>query len=898
MTTRLHHRTLTDHLNGWDADRIAGLLVRRPDLAHPSPPADVKELAQRAQSQPSVVRAVTATTLPENRLLQLVVCCRPDVPLEELAEALPAGVALADLEDAFDTLEGAALVWRHDGRVHCSGTLRQAVPTTLGPPLQSLVKDQTVDYLKATLAVLRRTLDDAGAGLALPPAAIGPDGRPPRKAELVDELEALLAAPGAVEEVLATGSVEAADIARRMADGKPSITLQRWLYFSRYSPVSSRATTAESWLYERALLLPGRDDVGFQPREVGVALRGGRPVADMALARPSLAVRSVEATTVDDRAAARAVLTLDRLSDVLERWDAEPVKALKSGGLGVSTLKQTAAALDVDVVEAGRLIELSHLAGLVESTTTSRQQGRKWVYETVVAPTPEAADWIDRSVQVRWAQLATAWLRAACWPSAAGHKPADGTKAEPLLGYRFAVTAPDRRREVLTALAHLDPGQASDESALAARVYWDQPLPWLQEGVDPLTGIGWVHDEAELLGLVAAGALSSAGRALLVGDRRAAEEALAAAVPQPVRSFTLQADLTATVVGNLERELLVELRLMADVESSGAASTWRFSDASLRRALDAGRDAEEILSFLEDHADKGVPKPLAYLVADVARRHGNLVVGAAASFVVSHDPAVLADACSHRRTRKLGLRSLAPTVAVSPHPVDKVLDGLRDAGFLPTADGEDPASVTLGSPRPEGSSRWPQAGSSNGTDLVEPFRAPDHMLTGEAMALDEGAALRLARSVIAGAAAVEPPSPVAPGRGSPRHAGPGSASLPFGDHDDHDDHDDQWDDDAGEILLDSSPEALDALLQLAVEESLVVAIVTGDRPPEEPILLVATGWEVDRVVGFDLIDGTPMVIPADAITSAIDLGPADELTNLVPLGGSRRRSGGNRRGRR
>ena len=197
----------------------------------------------------------------------------------------------------------------------------------------------------------------------------------------------------------------------------------------------------------------------------------------------------------------------------------------------------------------------------------------------------------------------------------------------------------------------------------------------------------WVYAEAELLGIVAEGTLTAHGRELVAGDEdTGAAAALARAMPVVATTFTLQADLTATVVGMLDRDIVVELRLLADVESTGPATTFRFSEASLRRALDAGRGAEEILAFLQRHADKGVPQPLAYLVGDVARRHGHLRVGAAGSFVTSDDPGVLADACTNRRTRKLALRLLAPTVAVSPQSLDVVIAGLRGAGFLPTAD--------------------------------------------------------------------------------------------------------------------------------------------------------------------------------------------------------------------
>lgn len=64
-----------------------------------------------------------------------------------------------------------------------------------------------------------------------------------------------------------------------------------------------------------------------------------------------LAVAEAEVAGVDTRAAARAVQTLDRLADLLERWAQAPAKTLKSGGLGTTVMKQTAAALETEAEE-------------------------------------------------------------------------------------------------------------------------------------------------------------------------------------------------------------------------------------------------------------------------------------------------------------------------------------------------------------------------------------------------------------------------------------------------------------------------------------------------------------------------------------------------------------------
>jgi hypothetical protein len=110
------------------------------------------------------------------------------------------------------------------------------------------------------------------------------------------------------------------------------------------------------------------------------------------------------------------------------------------------------------------------------------------------------------------------------------------------------------------------------------------------------------------------------------------------------------------------------------------------TEASIRRALDTGRTASELHSLFERHSKTPVPQGLTYLIDDVARRHGQLRVGIAASFVRCEDAALLAQAVASPATDQLEMRLLAPTVAVSQAPISEVLTALREAGFAPAAE--------------------------------------------------------------------------------------------------------------------------------------------------------------------------------------------------------------------
>lgn len=169
----------------------------------------------------------------------------------------------------------------------------------------------------------------------------------------------------------------------------------------------------------------------------------------------------------------------------------------------------------------------------------------------------------------------------------------------------------------------------------------------------------------------------------------AAARLLAPLLPEPLDHVLLQADLTAVAPGPLERPLADMLDVLADVESKGGATVYRFTPGSVRRALDAGRSASDLHDFLTAHSRTPVPQPLAYLIDDVARRHGHLRIGAASAYVRCDDDAVLSEILADKRSAGLRLRRLAPTVLAAQADPAALLEGLRAMGFAPAAESAD-----------------------------------------------------------------------------------------------------------------------------------------------------------------------------------------------------------------
>ncbi|MFI6008151.1 helicase-associated domain-containing protein [Streptomyces sp. NPDC051243] len=166
----------------------------------------------------------------------------------------------------------------------------------------------------------------------------------------------------------------------------------------------------------------------------------------------------------------------------------------------------------------------------------------------------------------------------------------------------------------------------------------------------------------------------------------AAARLLAPLLPEPLDHVLLQADLTAVAPGPLRRPLADMLDVLADVESKGGATVYRFTPGSVRRALDAGRSASDLHAFLAEHSRTPVPQPLAYLIDDVARKHGHLRVGAASAYVRCDDDAMLNEILADKRAAGLRLRRLAPTVLAAQADPATLLEGLRAMGFAPAAE--------------------------------------------------------------------------------------------------------------------------------------------------------------------------------------------------------------------
>ncbi|WGL53168.1 helicase C-terminal domain-containing protein [Nocardioides sp. BP30] len=395
---------------------------------------------------------------------------------------------------------------------------------------------------------------------------------------------------------------------------------------------------------------------------------------------PALATSVRDATLVDRAAAGAAFEAVRRVELLLDGWGAAPPVALRSGGLGVRDLKAAAARLHVDEPTAALLIEVAATAGLL-ATGPDDNGNLGWL------PTVAFDGWVAQPLAERWTVLARAWLGSNRTPALVGQRDTAGKAWNALVPELVSPNVAETRRMTLAAMGSLPAGEVlaagTGGPSVLAHLEWLRPRRPRSRAAE----IAWTFTESAALGVTALGGLASYARALL--DEEDPTAALGALLPEPVDHILLQADLTAVAPGPLEASLARRLGVVAEVESRGGATVYRFTPTSIRRAMDLGWSAVELHDFVSDISRTPVPQPLTYLIDDTARTFGVVRIGFAEAFLRADDEHALTELLHHPAAAEMGLRRLAPTVLVSTTPLDVLLPQLREAGVAAVVEASD-----------------------------------------------------------------------------------------------------------------------------------------------------------------------------------------------------------------
>ncbi|TVU66919.1 hypothetical protein FQP90_01910 [Paenarthrobacter nitroguajacolicus] len=694
-------RALSKELEARSDNSLRALFAARPDLISPMAP-DFPALAARASARVSVQRALERLNKPEMQVLEtLHLCTNADTGHSVSAAGLKkviAGSTLSALDPILAKLQELALVHRADppaGTPATSsrqrfylpvGSLKDVIgiyPAGLGRSYTELVRLQPAFAQRVVQLVAE--LHHSGLGIHL--------ASTPMDAALA--LQRWTSSPENLRTILATAPERTLGLLDKFGSWAMGAVPQA----QRRASVTHESADVGpiDWLLARGLLVPLDAGHVELPHSVGIALRGGAIVDDFTLAPPVPELGHTSAALRRNAAMGAIAETLRLAGELLFAVREQPLATLRSGGVGVRELRRLAESIRCGVHETAIFLELCAMAGLLRLDVDSST----WVQ-------PPSLEWLNLPRQEQWLWLVNAWLASERAPSLVGqpltgpsstasHQGAAGTTINALSAEAQRPDAPVVRRRVLEILNELTVEAAApdgkapvlDARAVLQRAEWSQPR--MSRRFSSL--VRGILEEAALLGLMGSGALTQLGSAIADAQPEQAMTILGEHLPAAVNHILLQADLTAVAPGYLAPELSETLLLMADAEGQGPASIYRFSAVTIRRALDAGQDAESLLAFLREHSATDVPQPLAYLIQDTASRHGRLRIGTSASFIQSDDETAITDLLQEARTSALSLVRIAPTVLTSSASPRETARVLRELGLSPAVQEAEPAVV-------------------------------------------------------------------------------------------------------------------------------------------------------------------------------------------------------------
>ena len=431
--------------------------------------------------------------------------------------------------------------------------------------------------------------------------------------------------------------------------------------------------SAIGWLLDNNILVAIDSSTVALPREYAIKLRGGKVHKELFIKPNKLIGKKLSQKQIDSAAIANISTVLRWCEEFLHNLSDETPTALRTGGIGIRDLKRIAGHLGVEESCVGFIAELCYLGGLVVIDPDDQ-----------VLPTSAFDIWLSKSQEERWYSLASLWLDTSRLSGLIGKS--NDRNIAPLGPELDRPGAALIRRTTLKILME-NIETAPELDSFKEIVKWCNPQRFNQEFVT------WSLGEAEWLGITGQGALSTFGSNLIsMQDDLGIEKAL----PKPVDHILIQADNSAVAPGPLTSDLSAELGLLADIESRGGATVFRFSEASIRRGLDHGKTGDQIKTFLIKISKTPMPQPLEYLITDVAKRHGRLRVGTTHSYIRCEDEGLIQQILHDKRCEHLRFRKIAPQVLITDYELDEVVHELREYGFLPAA--ENSSGILLAQP--------------------------------------------------------------------------------------------------------------------------------------------------------------------------------------------------------
>ena len=615
-------RSLADDIRMRSDQALESLLSARPDLVHPVP-TDITQLAVRATTAPSVGAALDSLNK-----IQLSIC--------EVFAALPEPITREQI---------------HAGVQSATG-------------YNKIIVDETIDALY-DLGLLWGADDDLHlVRVARESFGAFPCGLATEYRGFKSQVRTYFDEPETLRELIANAPEDCVDVINQLLWRTPVGSMRN----AQRKLTIENAKSPLEWLLVRELLVATSADTVVVPREVALILRNDALLSELNVQAPLPDDHDVDSRRLDETGAHAALDFIRLIETLLESWSIEPPSQLKGGGLAIRDLAGAVELLRVSEHLTALVVEVSVASGLL-----SADDAGTWL------PTTAYDRWLSSDDATRWSLLATTWRDMSRAPHVVG---GDGNERVNAL-----TTAVDRgyinglRRQILEIFAELPETSAATTESIINYLDWHKPR---RSSLVRKTAVQAIVDEVAAIGITALGALTSFGRKVV--ELEDPVTALNAHIPAPIDYIIIQADLTALAPGRLPAAQSRTMAVLSDVESTGVATTYRFTENSIRRALDLGQSAHDITSFLSGLSKTPVPQPLTYLIDDVARKHGALRVGVASIYLRCDDEQLIASVQADRRLASLKFRLLAPGIVVSSSPADIVLEKLRASGYAPVAE--------------------------------------------------------------------------------------------------------------------------------------------------------------------------------------------------------------------
>ncbi len=294
---------------------------------------------------------------------------------------------------------------------------------------------------------------------------------------------------------------------------------------------------------------------------------------------PSFEEAPTQSTGLVDKVAAGSAFEFVRRMDVLvEHCGQQPAKLLRGGGLSSRDVRGLASLLDMSPALAAAEIEIGQACGLLARTVQDLDE--------VLLPTAEFDDWQGLDLAEQWVRLVDTWFE---------RHPSSGPAS--------------LKRLCLDAFGEMARGRVLAGDDLRAWLRWQRPRRVAGSDRQAMTML----DQAAWIGVTGMGALASFAPGLDAAT-------LAHMLPPRVDHVLVQADLTAVAPGPLTPDAARDLGALADVESRGGATVYRFSAASVKHAWRLGWTVDDILAALRRWSRTPIPQPLEYLVRDLDRQ--------------------------------------------------------------------------------------------------------------------------------------------------------------------------------------------------------------------------------------------------------------------------------------